>query len=134
MSLLNHYKIVIYSTERVRYTYVFKDTQPEFVSALTAGEGSPLEPLMHIVIIWRRDANHLKYEWLSKGWFEAAQDENQWNETRHTLEQTIQRLLCASEALPYTAIVGELADEHAQVYIADIYIFICLINENNIVY
>ncbi|XP_015179944.1 PREDICTED: dnaJ homolog subfamily C member 16 isoform X1 [Polistes dominula] len=103
-----------YSTERVRYTYVFKDTQPEFVSALSAGEGSPLEPLMHIVIIWRRDANHLKYEWLSKGWFEAAQDENKWNETRHTLEQTLQRLLCASEALSYAAIVGELADEHAQ--------------------
>ncbi|KAI4484446.1 hypothetical protein M0802_013044, partial [Mischocyttarus mexicanus] len=103
-----------YSTERVRYTYVFKDTQPEFVSALSAGEGSPLEPLMHIVIIWRRDANHLKYEWLSKGWFEAAQDESQWNETRHTLEQTLQRLLCASEALSYAAIVGELADEHAQ--------------------
>ncbi|KAK2580353.1 hypothetical protein KPH14_001249 [Odynerus spinipes] len=103
-----------YSTERVRYTYVFKETQPEFVSALSAGEGSPLEPLMHIVIIWRRDANHLKYEWLSKGWFEAAQDESQWNETRHTLEQTIQKLLRASEALPYAAIVGELADEHAQ--------------------
>ncbi|XP_031828504.1 dnaJ homolog subfamily C member 16 l(3)80Fg isoform X1 [Nomia melanderi] len=103
-----------YSTERVRYTYVFKDTQPEFVSALSTGEGSPLEPLLHIVIIWRRDANHLKYEWLPTGWIEAAQDENQWNETRRNLEQTIQRLLRASEALPYAAVVGELADEHAQ--------------------
>ncbi|XP_043250790.1 dnaJ homolog subfamily C member 16 [Colletes gigas] len=103
-----------YGTERVRYTYVFKDTQPEFVSALSTGEGSPLEPLLHIVIIWRRDANHLKYEWLPTGWIEAAQDEGQWNETRHNLEQTIQRLLRASEALPYAAVVGELADEHAQ--------------------
>ncbi|XP_050581000.1 dnaJ homolog subfamily C member 16 [Bombus affinis] len=103
-----------YSTERVRYTYVFKDTQPEFVSALSTGEGSPLEPLLHIVIIWRRDANHLKYEWLPTGWIEAAQDETQWNETRRNLEQTIQRLLRASEALPYAAVVGELADEHAQ--------------------
>ncbi|XP_043787548.1 dnaJ homolog subfamily C member 16 [Apis laboriosa] len=103
-----------YSTERVRYTYVFKDTQPEFVSALSTGEGSPLEPLLHIVIIWRRDANHLKYEWLPTGWIEAAQDESQWNETRQNLEQTIQRLLRASEALPYAAVVGELADEHAQ--------------------
>ncbi|XP_076249530.1 dnaJ homolog subfamily C member 16 l(3)80Fg [Calliopsis andreniformis] len=103
-----------YSTERVRYTYVFKDTQPEFVSALSTGEGSPLEPLLHIVIIWRRDANHLKYEWLPIGWIEAAQDENQWNETRRNLEQTLQRLLRASEALPYAAVVGELADEHAQ--------------------
>ncbi|CAL7950285.1 unnamed protein product [Xylocopa violacea] len=103
-----------YSTERVRYTYVFKDTQSEFVSALSTGEGSPLEPLLHIVIIWRRDANHLKYEWLPTGWVEAAQDEIQWNETRRNLEQTIQRLLRASEALPYAAVVGELADEHAQ--------------------
>ncbi|XP_076277209.1 dnaJ homolog subfamily C member 16 l(3)80Fg [Lasioglossum baleicum] len=103
-----------YSTERVRYTYVFKDTQPEFVSALSTGEGSPLEPLLHIVIIWRRDANHLKYEWLPTGWIEAAEDENQWNETRRNLEQTIQRLLRATEALPYAAVVGELADEHAQ--------------------
>ncbi|XP_012282592.1 dnaJ homolog subfamily C member 16 [Orussus abietinus] len=103
-----------YSTERVRYTYVFKETQPAFVSALSGGEGSPLEPLLHIVIIWRRDANHLKYEWLPTGWIEATQDENQWNETRRNLEQTIQRLLRVSEALPYAAEVGELADEHAQ--------------------
>ncbi|XP_014481726.1 PREDICTED: dnaJ homolog subfamily C member 16 [Dinoponera quadriceps] len=103
-----------YSTERVRYAYVFKDTQPEFVSALSAGEGSPLEPLLHIVIIWRRDANHLKYEWLPNGWVDAAQDERIWNETRRHLEKTIQRLLRATEALPYAAVIGELADEHAQ--------------------
>ncbi|XP_043269682.1 dnaJ homolog subfamily C member 16 [Venturia canescens] len=103
-----------YSTERVRYTYVFKDTQPEFVSALSAGEGTPLDPLLHIVIIWRRDANHLKYEWLPTGWIEAAQDEKQLNETRRNLEHTLQRLLRVSEALPYAAKVEELADEHAQ--------------------
>ncbi|XP_024875532.1 dnaJ homolog subfamily C member 16 [Temnothorax curvispinosus] len=103
-----------YSTERVRYAYVFKDTQPEFVSALSTGEGSPLEPLLHIVIIWRRDANHLKYEWLPHGWVEVVQDDRIWNETRRHLEKTIQRLLRATEALPYAAVVGELADEHAQ--------------------
>ncbi|XP_029155802.1 dnaJ homolog subfamily C member 16 [Nylanderia fulva] len=103
-----------YSTDRVRYAYVFKDTQSEFVSALAAGEGSPLEPLLHIVIIWRRDANHLKYEWLPHGWIEATQDDRIWNETRRHLEKTIQKLLRATEALPYAAVVGELADEHAQ--------------------
>jgi len=100
---------------------VFKDTQSEFVSALAAGEGSPLEPLLHIVIIWRRDANHLKYEWLPHGWIEATQDDRIWNETRRHLEKTIQKLLRATEALPYAAVVGELADEHAQVYILIIY-------------
>ncbi|KAF7992695.1 hypothetical protein HCN44_005039 [Aphidius gifuensis] len=103
-----------YSTDKVRYTYVYKETQPEFVSALSAGEGSPLEPLLHIVIIWRRDANHLKYEWLSNCWSEATKDENKLNETRKNLEQTIQRLLKVNEALPYAAKVDELADEHAQ--------------------
>ncbi|KAK0166405.1 hypothetical protein PV328_004828 [Microctonus aethiopoides] len=103
-----------YSTERVRYTYVFKESQPEFVAALSAGEDSPMEPLLHIVIIWRRDANHLKYEWLPNGWFEATRDDNKWNETRRKLEQTLQRLLRVTEALPYAAKVEELADEHAQ--------------------
>lgn len=96
---------------------MFKDTQSEFVSALSAGEGSPMEPLLHIVIIWRRDANHLKYEWLPHRWVEAVQDDRIWNETRRHLEKTIQRLLRATEALPYAAVVGELADEHAQVHI-----------------
>lgn len=112
---------IVYSTDRVRYAYVFKDTQSEFVSALATGEGSPLEPLLHIVIIWRRDANHLKYEWLPHGWVEAAQDDRIWNETRRHLEKTIQKLLRATEALPYAAVVGELADEHAQVCILIIY-------------
>ncbi|XP_001603228.1 dnaJ homolog subfamily C member 16 [Nasonia vitripennis] len=102
-----------YSSERVRYTYVFKETQPQFISALSAGEGSPLDPLHHIVIIWRRDSSHINYEWFSAGWTEATTDETQWNETRQSLEKTIQRLLRASEALPYAAEVQELTDEHA---------------------
>ncbi|XP_057336763.1 dnaJ homolog subfamily C member 16 [Microplitis mediator] len=103
-----------YSTERVRYTYIFKESQPEFVAALSASEGSPMEPLLHIVIIWRRDVNNLKYEWLKTQWVEPTQDENKWNESRRNLEQTIQRLLRISEALPYAAKIEELADEHAQ--------------------
>ena len=74
-----------------------------------------MDPLLHIVIIWRRDSNHLKYQWLPNGWIDSNQDENRWNKTRQDLEQTIQRLLRSSEALPYAAEVGELADEHALV-------------------
>lgn len=59
----------------------------------------------------------MKYEWLPHGWVEAVQDDRIWNETRRHLEKTIQRLLRATEALPYAAVVGELADEHAQVRI-----------------
>jgi DnaJ family protein C protein 16 len=73
--------------------------------------------LHHIVIIWRRDSSHIKYEWFNIDWTETTTDDNQWNETRLNLEQTIQRLLRASEALTYAAEVQELTDEHALVKI-----------------
>ncbi|XP_014209177.1 dnaJ homolog subfamily C member 16 [Copidosoma floridanum] len=102
-----------YSQERVRYAYVFKEMQPQFISALSAGEGSPSDPLHHIVIIWRRDSSHVKYDWFSSEWTTENIDDNQWNETRLSLEQTIQRLLRSTEALPYAATIQELTDEHA---------------------
>ncbi|PNF40918.1 hypothetical protein B7P43_G14976 [Cryptotermes secundus] len=101
-----------YSADRVRFTYIFQERQTEFVSALANGEGSPVEPLLHIVIIWRRDNNHIKYEWLPHTWNGAKSHE--WNETRDHLELTIQRLLHASGALSCEAVIKELIDEHAQ--------------------
>lgn len=118
------YKFECFSTERVRYTYVFQEAQPEFVLALMAGEKSPLNPLLHVVIIWRRDASQVKYEWLPNGWQDAIKDDHTWNETRQNLEQTIQKCLKASESLPYTAVVGELADEHALVLFTILMLFI----------
>lgn len=76
-----------------------------------------MDPLLHIVIIWRRDSNHLKYEWLPYEWIEAVEDDRIWNETRTHLEKTIQKLLRTTEALPYAAVVGDLTDEHAQVHL-----------------
>ncbi|XP_046993030.1 dnaJ homolog subfamily C member 16 [Schistocerca americana] len=101
-----------YNVERVRFVYIFQEKQMEFINALTSGEGGPLEPSLHIVIIWRRDANHIKYEWLPHTWDSAKIKE--WNETRDQLESTIQRLLHSTEALTYEAVIKELMDEHAQ--------------------
>lgn len=101
-----------YSTERVRFAYIFQERQTEFVSALSNGEGSPAEPVLHVAIIWRRDHNHIKYEWLPHTWSGAKSHE--WNETRDHLESTIQRLLRASGALSCEAVIKELIDEHAQ--------------------
>ncbi|XP_071446764.1 dnaJ homolog subfamily C member 16 isoform X1 [Hetaerina americana] len=100
-----------YGSDRVRFAYVFQERQPEFVGTLTNGQGTPAEPVLHVVIIWRRDTHHIKYEWLHGEWDVSRQ---QWNETRDQLEATIQRLLHASEALSYEAVVKELIDEHAQ--------------------
>jgi len=70
---------------------------------LFAGGGSPPEPSLHVVILWRRDASHIKYEWLS-----SALDVSQWNDTKQALESTLQRLLHSSQALSYEAVVKVL--------------------------
>ncbi|KAL7306855.1 hypothetical protein TKK_0001016 [Trichogramma kaykai] len=102
-----------HSPERVRYAYLFKETQPQFLSALMASESSPSDPLHHIVIIWRRDSSHVKYEWFKSAWSQVTSNEDQWNQTRLNLEQNIKKLLRSNEALPYAAEVQELSDEHA---------------------
>ncbi|KAJ1527591.1 hypothetical protein ONE63_007554 [Megalurothrips usitatus] len=100
-----------YNSDRVRFTYIFQERQSEFINALTSGEGSPPESTLHIVILWRRDASHIKYEWLPSC-LNPAMD--QWNDTKSNLESTIQRLLQSNAALSGEAIVKELIDEHAQ--------------------
>lgn len=100
-----------YSSDRVRFTYIFRERQSEFINALTSGEDSPTESTLHIVILWRRDASHIKYEWLPSS-FDASPD--QWNDTKIHLESTIHRLLQSNAALAGEAVVKELIDEHAQ--------------------
>lgn len=97
-----------------------------------------VEPLLSVVIIWRRDTSHVKYEWLMEKW----EAEENLNDTAQKLESTISRLLRSTEALPYEAFVKvflcghlvslllinrvtlcdlqELFDEHAQGILARI--------------
>ncbi|XP_076028926.1 dnaJ homolog subfamily C member 16 l(3)80Fg isoform X2 [Oratosquilla oratoria] len=97
--------------ERVRYTYIFREKQIEFINALTEGSESLSDTVFHIVILWRKDTNHLKYEWLAGGW---DLDPEKYNGTREALRSTINRLLHSNEPMPYETIVQELFDEHAQ--------------------
>ncbi|XP_055385041.1 dnaJ homolog subfamily C member 16 isoform X2 [Condylostylus longicornis] len=106
-----------YSSERVRFAYIFQDKQSDFISALS--KGSSDDTLLRLVIIWRRDTSHIKYEWvtgtrLSIQKRENESDEQTFNHTKQKLDDTIQRLLRASEALSYEALVKDLLDEHAQ--------------------
>lgn len=98
-----------YSTEKVRFAYIYHDKQSDFVNSLIP-DGEVVEPLLSIVIIWRRDTSHIKYEWLSEKW----ELEKDLNDTAHKLESTITRLLRTSEALSYEAFVKDLFDEHAK--------------------
>jgi DnaJ homolog subfamily C member 16 len=79
----------------------------EFVSTLSS-EGATKDTLLRIVVIWRRDANHVKYEWVHGITFNNIHPENESaaatiNNTKTKLDDTIQRLLRASEALSYEA-------------------------------
>ncbi|XP_015044383.2 dnaJ homolog subfamily C member 16 [Drosophila pseudoobscura] len=106
-----------YSVERVRFAYMFKERQPNFINALSKGSFAKDHP--QIVIIWRRDNTRMKYEWV----FDAKQDatlvstiptESIINKTKAGLTHKIQKLLKASEALSYEAFVQKLLDEHSQ--------------------
>lgn len=64
-------------------------------------EGSLVEPMLKIVILWRRDGSHVKYEWLNDKW-ESSYD---FNDSFHKLESSITRLLKANEALSYEGFI-----------------------------
>jgi DnaJ family protein C protein 16 len=98
-----------YSVEKVRFAYIYHDKQTEFVNSLIP-EGEFVEPLLRVVILWRRDTSHVKYEWISDKW----EWENNLNQTTQKLDSTISRLLRSSEALTYEASVNDLFDEHAK--------------------
>ncbi|XP_055585814.1 dnaJ homolog subfamily C member 16 isoform X2 [Uranotaenia lowii] len=110
-----------YSPEKVRFAYIYQEKQTEFISALA--EHSKLEEtILKVVIIWRRDTNHIKYEWVheatlpvpEKGAVENETHDGSYNNTKQKLDSVIQRLLRPSEVLSYEAEVKDLLDEHAQ--------------------
>nr|CAH7732819.1 unnamed protein product [Callosobruchus chinensis] len=98
-----------YSAEKVRFAYIYHDKQSDFVNALTP-EGHNVEPLLGIVIMWRKDTSHIKYEWISSKW----EVEKNLNDTTSQLERTISRLLKSTETFSYEAFVKDLFDEHAK--------------------
>lgn len=100
-----------FSKERVRFAYLIREKQSEFVNALskkTATEPSDQK----LVVIWRRDPTHIKYEWVVDAQLEAVNAS--YNHTKQTITETIQRLLKASEVMANEAEVHDLLDEHAQ--------------------
>ncbi|KAL5287390.1 dnajc16 family protein [Megaselia abdita] len=100
-----------YSIDRVRYTYIFEEKQPEFLKSLDAGFEK--KNFLNIVIIWRRDNSHIKYEWVND-FKEGNKSEKTEEILKLKLDSTIQRLLQSTESLDYEAFVSNLLDEHAQ--------------------
>ncbi|CAD6995471.1 unnamed protein product, partial [Ceratitis capitata] len=98
-----------YSRERVRFAYIFKEKQKDFINSIT--RGSKDGQLSEIVIIWRRDHTHIRYEWikgLHLSWDISLYASNQdfINVTQKHLDNTIQRLLKTSESFAYETYVN----------------------------
>lgn len=77
------------------------------------------DTLLRLVIIWRRDTSHVKYEWVKGLSLHIPRPDNEtaehnFNTTKRRLYESIQRLSRTSEALTYEAQVKDLLDEHAQ--------------------
>ncbi|KAH8292525.1 hypothetical protein KR054_011439 [Drosophila jambulina] len=102
-----------YSLERVRFAYMFKESQPDFINAISRGsfEKNPLQ----IVIIWRRDDKHIKYEWVCGAkQYANFVNESLINATNYEISFTVKRLLKSSESLNYEAFVEKLFNEHSE--------------------
>ncbi|KAH7956844.1 hypothetical protein HPB52_012858 [Rhipicephalus sanguineus] len=100
-----------FPVERVRFMFVYKEKQKEFVNTLSSGEDSPEDPILHMVILWRKDHNLVQYQWIEAPWLDEPQ---KLNESKQELENALSRLLHSSEALPHDARLGVLVDEHAR--------------------
>lgn len=54
--------------------FLYQEKQKEFVKALSSGEGSPLNPLLHIVVLWRKEMDRVRYQWLDSPWLIEADE------------------------------------------------------------
>ena len=105
-----------FSRERVRFAYILKEKQTDFVNALIAGSEEENKK-RNVAIVWRTEESNIRYEWLKVEWpstFAKEVDEQErLNETRQVLQKTLQRLLVDGDLLSHEAVVKELFDEHA---------------------
>ncbi|GIY00298.1 dnaJ homolog subfamily C member 16 [Caerostris darwini] len=95
---------------RVRFMFLFEEKQKDFVKALSSGMGAPEDPILHVVLIWRKEHDRVKYQWLEHKW---DINEDSVNATKDELNAAVKHLMQKTETLPYDAQVSILADEHA---------------------
>ncbi|XP_062581123.1 dnaJ homolog subfamily C member 16-like [Saccostrea cucullata] len=101
-SFLNH--------ERVRFTYMYEETQANIIKTLNENEESDSSGAeKNVVIIWRVEKNHLSYEWLKN----ALTKDSDMHDLQKELEMRVKQLLNSDESLTYRTILPEFHNEHA---------------------
>jgi DnaJ family protein C protein 16 len=94
--------------ERVKFAYMYKEKQHDFIHSLSIhNQHDEADKALKIVVIWRRDSRHVKYEWITDATLEETTsvevDEENYNQTKRKIEERIQKLLKSTEALAYEA-------------------------------
>ncbi|XP_076359404.1 dnaJ homolog subfamily C member 16 l(3)80Fg isoform X2 [Tachypleus tridentatus] len=110
-AMRNFIQFSTYPRGKVRFMFVFKEKQEEFVNALSTGEGAPKEPDLHVVILWRQEFDKVRYQWLDAKW---SIKPDAMNNTKKKLEENLEKLIQTTEGLPYHAKVAILSDEQAR--------------------
>lgn len=89
-----------FTRERFRFMYINHEKQSHFIQQLTTDAlGSPSSsPVLHIVIIWRREYDRILYEWLDSPW--NPSDFLHFNMTRTDLYNLLIGLSKDLETLP----------------------------------
>ncbi|XP_037074988.1 dnaJ homolog subfamily C member 16-like [Pollicipes pollicipes] len=95
--------------DRLQYAYIYMDKQARFMDALR--QGSSLEDAAgHVVILWRQDHRHVRFDWSEHRW-ETQPD--RLNQSARQLEHKLHALLVENRVLAHAATVQDLIDEHA---------------------
>lgn len=86
--------------EKFRFMYIYHEKQSHFIEQLTTDSfGSPSSsPLLHVVIVWRREYDRILYEWLDSPW--NPSDQLHFNMTRDDLFNLLVGLSKDLETLP----------------------------------
>lgn len=85
-----------FSPDRVRFAYILKDIQSQFVNAITEGGRQSGGQDLNLAFIWRKEAKILKYEWFGQVWT-ASEDEMMANKSNTELKVSyslIERFIC----------------------------------------
>ncbi|WAR14010.1 DJC16-like protein [Mya arenaria] len=83
--------------ERVRFTYMFEDTQADFVNTLMMkGKQKEADEALKVAILWRVEKYQLKYEWLETGW-----QAEQRARCSKALDSRLNVLLTTDTVMPY---------------------------------
>lgn len=118
-----------FTSDRFKFMYIFREKQTQFVKTLTSGfKKGNINRGVHVVVLWRRQIDHVYYEWLDNEW--DLIDANYINDTKQKLAELLTHLSQNTMQFSNDAKVLSLIDESAKSLISRIVKRLLLVTEN----